>query len=669
MPLAAPDLDDRKYDDLVKGILTLVPRYTPEWRDVNDSDPGMALAKLYAWMTELQLWRMNQVPERSYIKFLQMVGIERMPATPARTEITFTSARDDVPEMFVPVGTQVAAPADADGPILFETTRPLTVLGTKLKAVQVFDGFGWSIETTKAQAVGQWFYPFGPKARESSALHLGFGGKSAFTDQEIDIAVWLPGADTSPKPYMCGDPAAALAGLPLAARIVWEYRDLTSWQPLELVQDDTRAFTKSGHVTLRGPGALAIKSIVGDVPDALYWVRGRLDSSQYEKSPRLATVAINTVPAIQATTYQDEVLGASNGRPDQRFTVANTPVLPFDQPDTVAGAYGHQVTIKNLRLEIDEGDGFQAWQQVDDFYASGPEDPHFTLNRTTGEVAFGDGRRFGRVPLAFVSPSAAGNIVARLYRAGGARRGNIPAGSVTEIQSYLPGVDTAANLFAAQGGTDEESTADAKIRAAGEINSNCRAVTAADFEIRALEAGVRRAKALALTHPGYPGARIPGSVTVIVVPDGDAPNPIPNEATLAAVCAYLNSFRLVTTELHIVAPTYRKVRIEVDISVKRNANLATVQTAVQTRLNQFFSPLTGGADGTGWPFGGVIYFSDVYRQILDTPNVDRIADGQLVIRVDGEAGPFCRDIELCPGELTYAVDHDIRVSPTASGGT
>jgi predicted phage baseplate assembly protein len=667
VPLEAPNLDDRSYDDLVKGIQTLVPRYTPEWRDLNDSDPGMQLAKLFAWMTELQLWRMNQVPERSYIKFLQMVGIERMPASPARTEITFTPARDDIPDMFVPLATQVAAAADDIGPILFETTRSLIVLGAKLTAVQVFDGFGWSIETTKAQAIGQWFYPFGPKMREGSALLLGFDGKSAFTDEEVDVATWLPTAQTAPPPYTCGDPSDDLGGVPLAARIVWEYRDLTTWQPLQLVQDSTRAFTRSGHVTLRGPGAQARKTVIGDVPTALYWLRARLDSSQYEKAPRLSTIAINTVPAVQATTFRDEVVGASSGRPDQRFQVANTPILPFDEPEVAAGAYGRQVTIKNLRLEVDEGDGFKVWQEVDDFYASGPEDPHFTLNRTTGEIVFGDGRRFGRVPLAFVSPSASGNIVARLYRAGGGRRGNIAAATITEIQSYLPGIDTASNLFAAQGGSDEETIADAKIRAAGEINSNCRAVTAADFEIRALEAGVRRAKALALFHPSYPGAKIPGSVTVIVVPDGDAPNPMPNESTLAAVCAYLNHFRLVTTELHVAAPTYRKVRIEVDISAKRNANLAMVQAAVETRLNQFFSPLTGGADGTGWPFGGTIYFSDVYRQILDTPNIDRIADGQLVIRVDGEAGPFCRDIELCPGQLTYAVDHDIRLTTGGSG--
>src|SRR5262245_23553417 len=189
MPLAAPDLDDRRFADLVTEIRTLIPRYAPEWTDHNDSDPGMAIAKLFAWTTELTLWRLNQVPERAYIKFLQMVGVERRPASASRTEISFAPARTDVPEMFVPQGTQVAAPADAAGPIVFETIRPLTVLGATLAAVQAYDGFGHSVETTKAATGGQWFYPFGANARDGAALMLGFASQANLTAGTIDLTV------------------------------------------------------------------------------------------------------------------------------------------------------------------------------------------------------------------------------------------------------------------------------------------------------------------------------------------------------------------------------------------------------------------------------------------------------------------------------------------------
>ena len=160
---------------------------------------------------------------------------------------------------------------------------------------------------------------------------------------------------------------------------------------------------------------------------------------------------------------------------------------------------------------------------------------------------------------------------------------------------------------------------------------------------------VRRAKALPLANPSYPGASIPGSVTVIVVPDGDTPNPLPNAATLAAVCAYLDQHRLLTTEVHVTGPTYHLVRISVQLIVAPAGELAAVQRDVQSALNAFFSPLSGGSDGTGWPFGGTIFFSDVYRIILATPGIARIADGQLVIYLDGEPGQMGTSRPKSPG--------------------
>lgn len=665
MPLDAPELDDRRFADLVDEIKTLIPRYAPEWKDHNDSDPGMAIAKLFAWNTDLTLWRLNQVPERAYIKFLQMVGVERRPASAARTEISFAPARTDVGEIFVPVGTQVAAPADETGPIIFETMRPLAVLGATLSAVQSFDGYAYSVETTKATTGGQWFYPFGANARDGAALMLGFASQAALTAGTIDLTVRVADDGRPPLPMRCEGPTEGLGAIPAPARLTWEYWDLVRWQPLVLVRDETGALLRDGHIMLRGPGASARQAKLGDVTTPLYWLRCRLEAPNYERAPRLDAVLINTVPAIQAATNRDEIVGASNGRPDQTFALPSRPVLSAIDEQMVDGGYGRRIRIKSLRLEVDEGQGFAAWQEVDDFYSSGPEDPHYVLNRNLGAILFGNGVN-GRIPLAYTPSGIAGNIVARHYLTGGGRRGNMPAGTVTEIQTYLPGIESASNPFPAADGGEEENVAAAKLRAAAEIKSNCRAVTSEDFEVRALEAGVRRAKALALTHPRFPGAKIPGAVTVIVVPDGDRPDPTPNSTTLATVCAHIDKYRLLTTEVHVRAPTYRLIRVGVDVLAARNADFAEVRRTLEARLAAWLHPLTGGADGLGWPFGGTVFFSDIYRLVLDTPGVLRIADGQLTMSIDGDAAPFCRDIPLCPGELVYATGHDITV--LAEGG-
>ena len=53
MPLTAPNLDDRRFDDLVAEARALIPRYTPEWTNHNESDPGIAIMQLFAWFTDL----------------------------------------------------------------------------------------------------------------------------------------------------------------------------------------------------------------------------------------------------------------------------------------------------------------------------------------------------------------------------------------------------------------------------------------------------------------------------------------------------------------------------------------------------------------------------------------------------------------------------------------
>lgn len=659
---AAPVLDDRTYARLVAEAKALIPRYAPEWTDHNESDPGITLMQLFAWLTEMTLYRLNQVPELNYIKFLQLLGIELKPAQRARAELTFTLARTDVDTVIVPKGSRVAAQSDAGGPpLIFETDEALIALGAKLTAIQSFDGFSYSIETTKASAVGQWFYPFGAHAREGSALVLGFDSPLVFTKQQINLAVYLfDEGRTAPDQHCDVD----LDQMPVPATLVWEYWDSRNWQPLSLDKDGTRALTRSGHILLRGPGDKAINDKLGEVVDKLYWIRCRLAISTYEQSPRLDMILTNTIGATQAITVRDEVMGGSDGRPNQVFRLANAPIVVRDRPEEVIGAEDRMMSVTSVRLEIAEtkADDFVVWQEVDDFFASGPDDPHFVLNRTTGEARFGDGQH-GRIPVANPS-NANGNIVAREYRYGGGKAGNVGADAIKDLQSFIAGVDKATNLRPAFGGSEQETVSEAKLRAPRELKSKDRAVTAEDFETLTLATPgvrVRRAKALPLVHPKFPEAQVPGVVTVIVVPDSDAPNPMPSDATIATVCAHLNQHRLLTTEVYVVPPKYHRVKIEAEIVARPEADLAEVKNLLDERLITYFHPLKGGEFGSGWEFGRDIFYSDVYRVVLQTPGVDRIENNQLVIWIDNDRNDFCRDVPIEDGALLYSIEHDLSV--------
>jgi predicted phage baseplate assembly protein len=649
MPLTAPNLDTRQFADIVAEAKTLIPRYAPEWTNFNESDPGITLVELFAWLTEILAYRLNQVPDRNYIKFLQLIGIELEPARPAKAEVTFAVSRTDIPSVIVPKGTQVAAAGGSSSQaIVFELDEALIAIGAALSAVQTFDGFGYTVQTNKNNNPGQWFYPFGQNPKAGSALLLGLSSPVAFPSDQINLAVNLY-EDGLTRPILkCG------GSIPPPASLAWDYWDGTQWELINLDSDGTRAFSQDGHILFPGPGSNLVAAKIGNVTDALFWIRARVQTATYETPPRIAAILTNTIAATQALTFNDEVLGGSTGEPNQTFQVANTPIVVLDAPVEFTNPDGTKVTITSLRLEIDEGQGFMVWQQVDDFFSSGPNHRVFMLDQNTGIVTTGTGEH-GRIPVANqANPTA--NVVARAYRAGGGSQGNVGANTITQLQTFVQGIDSVKNYEPATGGTDEESVADAKLRASLALKSNDRAVTPEDFEYLATQApgaNVKRACALALYHPNFPSGQIPGVVTVIVVPNSPSPNPTPNQTTRKAVCAYLDKHRLLTSEIYVVGPVYRKIRIQVQLIVSSSYDLAAVKNAVLANLSTFFDPLKGGRDKTGWPFGGEIYYSDVYHVIIGTAGVQRIQDNQLLILLDDQMQQFCRDVPINPGELLY----------------
>ena len=76
MPLTLPRLDDRTYNDILQETVARIPVHTPEWTNHNDSDPGITMLQVFAWLGEMLAYRMNRVPELNYLKFLQLLGIE-----------------------------------------------------------------------------------------------------------------------------------------------------------------------------------------------------------------------------------------------------------------------------------------------------------------------------------------------------------------------------------------------------------------------------------------------------------------------------------------------------------------------------------------------------------------------------------------------------------------
>src|SRR3990172_8519530 len=108
MSLPTRVFDIRTFQDMANEAKKRIAASCPEWTDHNVSDPGVTLVELFAWMTEMILYRLNQVPEKNYIKFMELLGLKLREPEPARTEVTFYLASPQPDQVIIPAGTEVA---------------------------------------------------------------------------------------------------------------------------------------------------------------------------------------------------------------------------------------------------------------------------------------------------------------------------------------------------------------------------------------------------------------------------------------------------------------------------------------------------------------------------------------------------------------------------------
>ncbi|HEU5090512.1 MAG TPA: putative baseplate assembly protein, partial [Roseiflexaceae bacterium] len=128
MPLPTANLDDRSFQDIVDQAKRMIPQYCPEWTDHNVSDPGVTLIELFAWMTESLQYRINQVPEKMYLTFLNMLGIQLEPPRAARAPVTFYLSAPQPSDVVIAADTEVATVRTENNPaIIFTTETDLTL--------------------------------------------------------------------------------------------------------------------------------------------------------------------------------------------------------------------------------------------------------------------------------------------------------------------------------------------------------------------------------------------------------------------------------------------------------------------------------------------------------------------------------------------------------------
>ncbi|NJP43110.1 putative baseplate assembly protein [Actinacidiphila epipremni] len=650
-PLPSPNLDDRRFQQLVDEAKRYVQQRAPEWTDHNVSDPGVTLIETFAYLVDQLLYRLNRVPEKNYLAFLDLLGIRLFPPAAARADVDFWLSAPQGDTVLLPAGTEVAtARGETEEPVVFATTDELRILPSELTHLVTAPQGGEQRDATRTLGEGGDVRCFQAAPRPGDALLFGLptAVPRCIVAVRLDSRVEGIGVDPRQPP------------------LVWEAWDGTGWQPCETGEDTTGGLNRPGEVVLYVPAGHTA-SVSGGSPGG--WLRCRVTEPEpgqpfYSESPTVREAAVftvgGTIAAEHAQTLTDVPLGTSEGVAGQSFRLARPPVLLDGGPPVV---------------EVSSAEGWQRWEVVEHFGRSGPEDRHVRLDATAGEFGFppavrepdGSMRFYGAVP-----PKGAQVRVAR-YRTGGGTAGNVARGAISVLRSSVPYVARVVNREAALGGVAGESVANAKLRAPDALRMQERAVTAQDYEIIARQAApsVRRVRCL-------PAAAGDAAVRVLVVPDAVADagddrlrfeQMIPSEQVLGAIAASLDERRLLGTRVLVEPPAYQGVTVVARLSTPAGADPDAIREASLAALYRYLHPLHGGPDGTGWPFGRPVQYGEIFG-VLQRATGDTVVDEIRLFPADpltGRRGAPTDRIDITADALVFSHHH--QVAAAAAGGT
>jgi hypothetical protein len=126
--LPVPNLDDRRFADLVLEARERIAQTCPEWTDLSVHDPGITLVEVFAHLTEVMLYRLNRLPAKAYVEFLNLLGVAPHPPAAAWVDLAFRRTGEGDERIAVPAGTQVVAARAGDPrPVVFTVTESTAI--------------------------------------------------------------------------------------------------------------------------------------------------------------------------------------------------------------------------------------------------------------------------------------------------------------------------------------------------------------------------------------------------------------------------------------------------------------------------------------------------------------------------------------------------------------
>ena len=253
-------LDDRTYDEIRSDVINNIVKHCPEWTNHNPSDPGITLIELFAYMTEMTQYRLNQVPTKNYLAFLDLLGMKQRPSMPSQSRVQFELSvgyQMDKPSkdtVYIPKNTRIATQSDDENEeITFETVQPLYTSNVKLlnlysKTYDVERDKNKIFDYTNNIDSKEPFYPFAQNGKSKNIVDMIFYSEDFYVlqnDIKITIIFRLP---TTMRTYNINED--------FLSKLDWQYFNGTNWNRLKIAYDLSVAIDDSDadilSVTLEG---------------------------------------------------------------------------------------------------------------------------------------------------------------------------------------------------------------------------------------------------------------------------------------------------------------------------------------------------------------------------------------------------------------------------------
>lgn len=354
MSLPIPNLDDRTFSQIAEDGRSLIAGTTPEWTDHNVHDPGITFLELFAWLAEIEHYRLNRTSAASYLRYFSLIGLK--PHAQEAARVTVETVFDKLAKgKFVPANSVLTAIGNESVP--FQTLRDTYLTPAELKEIVTQAG-GRVISQTKAEVNLAGHYDlFGPDPRSGDYLELGF--KDWFEEEQGQLAITLYENDLPDRPAF----ATKARGFVPSAKIRWEYLAAGKWQELNIIEDGTLNFSRSGDLIFGKTDKQPAPRKLNGGREELYWIRAVLEEGHFEIPPRIFSIVPNTIHARQVETIVNEDLKTGLGTPDQQVQLNKFPVLIDPQVDDGPFQVGEVLDWRVLTLRLagpfDSQDSYQ----------------------------------------------------------------------------------------------------------------------------------------------------------------------------------------------------------------------------------------------------------------------------------------------------------------------